>query len=415
MRTTLYTGIASLVACFAVLYAPFSAADPPAAANKAAAEKDVLTPTGYTMDKTQHVFYRDGQGAIMELFNKEGTTDGWQRKDLSAEAGAPKAAGNPSAYVMDSDKTQHVICRCGDGNIHELFWSGKQAKWQHTNLTEQTKAPKAVGDPSGYYLPENKTQHVVYRTDAGNICELYFQADGDKPGWRVKDLTAEAKSPKAAGNPSGYAVPEKLSRLLKNGGTQHVVYRGTDGQLHELFLSLDQNKWMHANLSEGTKAAKAAGDPCGCYRKDDNTQHIYFRTADNNIGELSLSFDGDDKSWRFKDLSAECNAPKAEGDPCGYFQKKDNTQHVVYRGKDGEIFEVYFAKDHGKWQSNNLSKATGAPKATGNPFGYVLDTNKTQHVLYPATDGVMAELYHVPDGADAGWHLNKLIANVKGK
>jgi len=329
MKTTLCACVASLAALGALVLAQTRAADQPAA------EKHVVAPDGFVTDKTQHIFYPDAQGNILEMYNKEGTTNGWQRRDLTAEANAPKAAGNPTAYVMDRDNTQHVVYRGKDGQINELFWSGKQAKWQHANLSEQTKAPKAASDPCGYYLGERKTQHVVYRAENGNICELYFAPDGDNRGWHVKDLSAEANAPKAAGNPSGFAVPEKLTRLLKNGGTQHVVYRGADGQLHELFLSLNQNKWMHANLTEGTKAAKAVGDPCGSYRKDDNTQHVIYRTTDGNIGEVSLNFDSDDKAWHFKDLSADCNAPKAEGNAMGYLKKKDIVRYRALMAKLG--------------------------------------------------------------------------------
>src|SRR5207249_4735202 len=114
--------------------------------------------------------------------------------------------------------TQHVVYRGADGQIHELFLSTKAGgKWAHANLSAQANAPKAAGDPDAYVL--SKTQHVVYRGADGQIHELFLDA---KPGskWGHATPSAEANAPRADSDPSAYA----------EGDTQHVVYRGTDDQ-----------------------------------------------------------------------------------------------------------------------------------------------------------------------------------------
>jgi hypothetical protein len=69
---------------------------------------------------TQHVVYRAGDGHIHELWWSAGA--GWAHADLSGGAGAPNAAGDPDGYMFDAQGTQHVVCRIGDGHIHELWW-----------------------------------------------------------------------------------------------------------------------------------------------------------------------------------------------------------------------------------------------------------------------------------------------------
>lgn len=55
--------------------------------------------------------------------------------------------------------------------------------------------------------------------------ELYWQ----NSTWSVNDLTAATNAPPAAGDPNGYA-------FTANGVSgMHVVYRGADNDIHELY------------------------------------------------------------------------------------------------------------------------------------------------------------------------------------
>jgi hypothetical protein len=80
-------------------------------------------------------------------------------------------------------------------------------------------AVAAAGDPFGYVLAD--TQHIVYRGVDGRVHELWWSAG---TGWRRGGLDAVAQGIPATGDPQGYAV----------GDAQRVVFRGTDGLLNEL-------------------------------------------------------------------------------------------------------------------------------------------------------------------------------------
>jgi len=145
---------------------------------------------------------------------------GWHHNDISA-GGAPAAAGDPDGYVFEAQGTQHVVYRGTDAGIHELWWDPTYG-WSHSDLSAATGAPTAIGGPDGYVFAAQATQHVVYRgTDAG-IHELWWAAGS---GWSHADLSGETGAPVAAGEPCGY--------LFRGQGTQHVVFRGNDAHLHE--------------------------------------------------------------------------------------------------------------------------------------------------------------------------------------
>lgn len=367
------------------------------AEEKSTAAPDAL---GRDDDNTQHVFYFSPDGDLMEVYWAKAA--GWQRKNLTAEAKSPKGTGKPTSYVLKYGKnSQHVVYRGDDGQIHEVSFPSKDNKWVHNNLSTATKAPKAAGNPYGYVFNDT-TQHIVFRTAEGDIYELNHQPKGDKPGWYGNNLSTDAKSSKAAGDPCGY-VFDKM---------QHVVYRNTDGHIVELFHKPDDARWQTNVLTEAAKAPKAAGDPCGYELKySANTQHVIYRCNEGQIHELFYPVEN--KKWAHNNLSAATKAPKATGKPCGYVFG-DTTQHIVFRTTDGDIYELNHQPkgDAAGWRGNNLSTDAKSPKAASDPSGYVLD--KTMHVFFMGTDNNLYELSMRP-GTSTRWQMNNLTTETKGK
>ena len=90
------------------------------------------------------------------------------------------------------------------------------------------------------------TQHVVYRGVDGHIHELWWDATN---GWGTVDLTAITGNCATAGDPAGYVFAAQ--------GTQHVVYRGVDGHIHELWWDA-ANGWGTGDLTAVTGAEPRA-------------------------------------------------------------------------------------------------------------------------------------------------------------
>ena len=87
-------------------------------------------------------------------------------------------------------------------------------------------------------------------------------------------------------------------------------------------------------------------------------------------------------------------APLAAGDPFGYLHQGTDgpVQHVVYRGQDGHIHELYTLSN--KWVFNTLTASGGAPLAGGDPFGYLHQAaaGPVQHVVYRSQNNDVVEL-----------------------
>ena len=104
-------------------------------------------------------------------------------------------------------------------------------------------------------------------------------------------------------------------------------------------------------------------------------------------------------SWNVNDLTAATNAQTAAGIPNGYVFTANGVSgmHVVYRGTDGHIYELYW--QNGDWNVNDLTAATNAPAAAGDPNGYMFTADNGvsgMHVVYPSPDGQIDELYWAP-------------------
>jgi len=125
-----------------------------------------------------------------------------------------------------------------------------------------------------------------------------------------------------------------------------------------------------------------------------------FMFTNGQVARIQAALDGPRSSigtsapttgWHRNDLTAATGAAGAAGNPAGYMFDAQGTQHVVYRSGDGHIRELWWS-DEG-WHQNDLTAATGAAGAAGDPAGYMFDAQGTQHVVYRSSDGHINELW----------------------
>jgi hypothetical protein len=64
-----------------------------------------------------------------------------------------------------------------------------------------------------------------------------------------------------------------------------------------------------------------------------------YRGTNKHIYELYLPRDGTGRTWHYGDLTEATGAPAASGDPAGY-DRLDGINSVVYRGTNNHIYEV---------------------------------------------------------------------------
>jgi Fungal fucose-specific lectin len=119
------------------------------------------------------------------------------------------------------------------------------------------------------------------------------------------------------------------------------------------------------------------------------------------------------------DLTLRTGAPIARSDSglASYGWAGQTSQHVVYIGMDGNVWELYQIEGEWDntvrggplWQSNNLSERTGyvdalTPKRNSPLAATMFEREGTEHVVYIAQDNTIRELYFY----NGGWGGNNL-------
>lgn len=320
-----------------------------------------------------NIAYRDTSGRLHELWRDSlghtGTTD------LTANASAPTATGNPFAYVDTARNTEILLYRSGDGVVRSLYWSTGAVGAD--NLSGTAGAPKAAGDPVGYYVPETDTHHVFYRTGDGHIHELFWV--GITPVQYGGDVTAMASAPGATGDLSAFHSPN---------GDNIVLFRSADGHIRSLYWSGSGTVGTD-DLSGYAGTPKAAGDPVGYYTAHDDVQQIVYRGVDGRLYELYWQGEAPVVGW---DISTPAGAPAASLNPAAYYSAGTNTKHVMYRSPDGRLHELWWVPGGGTPGHVDLTAYASAPLAADRPAAFTIEGPNTQHVAYRATDGHIWEI-----------------------
>jgi len=282
------------------------------------------------------------------------------------------AVGDPRAYTRPGE--QHIVYRGKDNHIHE-YWTDDE-QWEHPRHNDLTVAARltgttqdAAGDPHGFTTENGVGQHVVYRGTDNNVWELY-----DSPtGWKRNTINVAAGSPTALGDPFGY----------DQGGVTHVVYRASDNGIYELYDS--PTGWQKNKISVSGHAHDAASDPFAFVTDNGTVQHVVYRGTDSVVYELY-----ENGGWDNTPISTRTGAPLAASKPTGYVTA-GSMPHVVYRSADNNIWELY---DDGGWKKSRINTPSGAPGGKGDPYGYATDAGATEHVVYRGTDNNVYELYN---------------------
>jgi Trypsin len=309
-----------------------------------------------------NIAYRDTSGQLHELWRD--TLGATGTTNLTANAEAPRAAGNPFAYIDTLRHTEILLFRAGDGTVRSLYWSTGAVG--HDNLSGGY--PRAAGDPVGYYEPAADTHHVIYRAGDGHLYELYWTGVAPVYGG---NLTGPIAAPRAAGEPTVFIAA----------GVNMVVYRSVYDQILSLYWT-DGPTGLD-DLSGYAGTPPAAGDPVAYYTAHDDTYQVVYCGTDGHLWEIYGAGVAPVVAW---DLTAAAGAPAAVGTPAAYYSAGTRTKHVVYRAADGGLHEIRWVPGGGTPAHVDLTAAYGAPPAADDPAAFTVEGPNTQHVTYRGTD-----------------------------
>lgn len=267
------------------------------------------------------LLYRATDGHVHSLYWSTGAVG---HDNLSGSAGAPKAAGNPVGYFVASQNLHHVIYRTGAGHLEEMWWVGTGAVG-HGDLTALASAPVAAGDPAAIADPVSGFNLVFYRGSNGHIYDLYWSSGPVN----FEDLSGFAGTPPAAGDPVAY--------YTAHDDTKQITYRSGNGHLHELFWA-GNNPVAGWDLTAAAGAPPAASDPAAYYSIGTNTKHVIYRSSNGRLHEIWWVPGGGTPAH--VDLTAFAGAPLAADKPAAFTVEGPNSQHVAYRATDNNIYEI---------------------------------------------------------------------------
>jgi hypothetical protein len=114
----------------------------------------------------------------------------------------------------------------------------------------------SASEPFGYVFSWEGTRHVDYVGTNGHIYELWW----NPTGWHVEDLAALTGAPLAHFGAGVWGYPFDPAPGVPN-PTQHVLYRGVDSHIHELWW--DSTGWHHNDLHGVPGTPLASGDSTG--------------------------------------------------------------------------------------------------------------------------------------------------------
>jgi hypothetical protein len=217
---------------------------------------------------------------------------------------------------------------------------------------------RATGAPMGFVAGYAK--RVVFRGDDNHV----YQAVNWDGKWQpILDMNSVPGVPLADGDP--YAFND-------SGGGAHIVYRGTDDHLHDIWLDMAHMSWHHTDIS-GSSGVPVTDDPMGYLHA--STLRVVYR-SNNDIYEAFASDPaGPWVQWNMTEYVAGAVAtasrPKGALDPSG-------RPHVVYRDRLGDVHDLLM--DASGWRDIDITSRTGATPALGSPMPFVGDS--ALHIVY---------------------------------
>ncbi len=275
-----------------------------------------------------------------------------------------------------TDHGEHIICIGPDGHIGELAMSPKTHEWDYNDLiraTHSTVAVVAAGSGlAGFSWPADNSEHAVYIGHDGHLHELCFTR---RRGWAHADLTLEAGAPLPALPDAFCAFADLVATAFPS---------GTPSQLG------DDNPFP---LAGGPPLARPAS-LAGLVWEADDSEHVIYLSPDGHVHELCLQ--RVPQEWTHDDLTVAAGAPPAVAGSglAAYVWEADDSEHVIYLSPDGHVHELCLQRVPRQWTHDDLTVAAGAPPAVAGSglAAYVWEADDSEHVIYLSPDGHVHEL-----------------------
>ena len=175
-------------------------------------------------------------------------------------AAGGSASGQPVPYITGG--VVHLVGRAGlDGHLHDVWQEA--GTWRHDDLT-QLGRDLASAMPAATYAPAvgsaNGAALIVFRGVRGDLWAISRSDNAPV------NLTQTTSATGALGHPACVTL---------NGTEPHIVFRGTDRLIHDIWL--ESGQWHVQDVCADTAAADPAATTDGA------TAIVAIRTTDNDM------------------------------------------------------------------------------------------------------------------------------------
>jgi hypothetical protein len=317
-------------------------------------------------------------------------------------------------------------CNGGSGpdafQVAFLIWYARTANWPTENAYETLAAMKTrASELANARLADRFCTDPCFRVDStGKSYHTCFQEDwhGNDPWAQIVGIDMPfASGSSVAGYTTTFTTPQ----------AQHVVFVGADSDVHELVFT---DHWDYNDLTQlviqGSHTFPPPADlgsSVAAYvftSSEPKQEHVVYISGDGHVNELMFAGEtgGWGPVWRWKDLTADSNAPPAvvTSPLTGYETTYGTGQHHInfIDAVQGHVWELFINVEDSHWQRNDLTdiarKDDGtkppAPRTNSPLTGYAW--YNAQHVNFiDADNGHVWELYFTNS-----WHALDLTANA---
>jgi hypothetical protein len=305
---------------------------------------------------TEQVFVLSATGDLVQYANDGAGGRPWNAYDLSAAAGGPPIAGDPSAVVVNTTAV-YVFARAASGDLVEFTNDGTGSHlWNAVDVSATTGGMAIEGD--GSVLVVGSTLDVFAQGANGDLIEFSGTGTGAR-SWVESDLSQASSGPALSGSPNAVLYGQSSIHVYGASPAGHLFEFVNDGQ--------GGRPWSAYDLSAAAAGPAMSGQPSAIVYGP--TVHVYVNASGHVTEFVNDGFGG--RLWNAYDLTSISRGLPATGDPTAVFYTS-SVVNVFVQGPGGVLLTYVNDGLGGRlWNAYDLTSASSGPTVGADPAAIV--------------------------------------------
>jgi hypothetical protein len=302
-------------------------------------------------DDGPHVVYADANGNLHQIWYTISTGQ-WAAQPLSnLENVVPVGPTSAMTSWVQSDDGPHVVYADANGNLCQIWYTIRTRNWAAQGLMNVPNVvPAGPGSAMTSWVQPDDGPHVVYADANGNLHQIWYTIQGSAnhaQGWAAQPLSNVANVV-----PAGPGSP--MTSWVQDDGP-HVVYADADGGLRQIWYTISTGVWAAQGLVNVPNVVPAGlGGPMTSMLVVGDGPHAIYSDASGNLNQIWYTILPAGQ-WSAGSLMDMPNVvPAGPGNAMTSWVQADGGAHVVYEDANGNLFQIWAARQLGKWAAESL-------------------------------------------------------------